>query len=151
LTTEVNKRFRVCGNVLKIEGILLLVVGIIHLIVIPLMKSTFVRQLTVPDFNTIWPPFLLNHLLVGLLLIPLGLTTLYAGHGVINRERWAHRVGLINAATVLCLPVILVMVMERRYFEAVPFVAASVLVTIIGLSMLWPLLWVSKDFGKGRN
>jgi hypothetical protein len=148
LSAEVTKRLRVCGLMLKVEGILLLLVAAIHLLVIPVLKSTFAQQITTTDFQAIWTPFLLNHVVVGLLLMPLGLTTWYAGQGVMHRERWAHRLGLINAVTVLWLPVILVIVMEWRYFAAVPFVVASVLVTVVGLSMLWPLVWIRKDFGN---
>ncbi|HZY38282.1 MAG TPA: hypothetical protein VFE53_16610 [Mucilaginibacter sp.] len=145
------KRLHICGGILKAEGILLLGVAAVHMAVIPLLKSTFAAHITPADFRTIWSPFLLGFSVMGLLLIPLGLTTWLAGQGVIRRERWAFRIGLINAVTVLCLPVTLVLVMERRYFDAVPFVIGSILVTIVGLSMLWPLLWVRNDFTDARS
>jgi hypothetical protein len=96
----------------------------------------------------VWAPFVLNHAVVGVLLIPLGASTIYAGLHLRRRAVWAHRIGLLNAATVMCLPVVLFTVMDRRYFDALPFVIASVLVCVVAVSMLWPLLWVAGEFRR---
>jgi len=145
---KVTRRSQICGFILKVQGILLLLVGIIHLAVIPLLRSTFAQQVNASDLQFIWPPFLLDHAVAGLLLLPLGATTWYAGHGIARQMQWGYRIGIINAITVLMLPVMLVLVMDKRYFAAIPFVIASVLVTLVGLSMLWPLLWVRKDIRR---
>jgi hypothetical protein len=36
------------------------------------------------------------------------------------------------------------MAMERQYFSALPFLIATILNTVVGLSMIWPLLWVRR-------
>jgi len=138
-------KLQIASRVLFVEGLLLLIVAAIHLFVIPLLRSTFLRLLSPGAFQFVWPPFLLNHTVVGILLIPLGLSTLYCASGVKSAERWSWRMGLTNALAVLSLPVVLVTVMDRRYFSALPFLIAAILVTLVGLSMIWPLLWVRRE------
>jgi hypothetical protein len=139
-----NKRV-ISSRILRVEGILLLAVATIHLLIIPELRSLLGRLLTPGDFRFVWSPFLLNHAVVGILLIPLGLSTLYCASGVRSGERWSWRVGMTNALTILSLPVVLVTVMERRYFSALPFLIATILITVVGLSMIWPMLWVRRE------
>ena len=135
----------ISSRIVRAEGILLLIVAAIHLAVIPTLRTTFGRVLPPGAFRFVWPPFLLNHALVGILLIPLGLSTLYCASGIRRGERWSWRMGMTNAITILSLPVVLVAVMERHYFSALPFLIATILITVVGLSMIWPLLWVRRE------
>ncbi len=135
----------ISSSILRVEGILLLVVAAIHLLVIPTLRSLFMRLLSPGAFRFVWPPFLLNHAVVGILLIPLGLSTMYCASGIRSGERWSWRVGMTNALTILSLPVVLVTVMDRHYFSALPFLVATILVTVVGLSMIWPMLWVRSE------
>ena len=85
--------------------------------------------------------------MVGILLISLAVSTLFCASGIRAGERWAWRIGLINGLGILSLSVVLVLTMERRYFSAIPFLVASSLVTLVGFSMIWPLLWVRPQLG----
>jgi hypothetical protein len=58
-------------------------------------------------------------------------------------------VGITNAMAILSLPIVLVLVMERHYFSALPFLIATVLITAVGLSMAWPLVWVRGELESG--
>jgi hypothetical protein len=133
------------SRILTAAGILLLIVAAIHMLVIPSLRGVFIRVLSPGAFRFIWPPFLLNHAVVGILLVPLGLSTLYCAAGIKYGQRWSWRVGITNALTILCLPVALVLIMERHYFGALPFLVATILITAVGLSMIWPLLWVRRE------
>jgi hypothetical protein len=135
----------IASRILKIEGILLLAVAAVHLAVIPELRHLLARLLTPPDFAFVWSPFLLNHAVVGILLIPVGLSTLQCADGVKAGARWSWRLGMTNALTVLSLPVVLVTVMERQYFSAPAFLTGAALICIVGLSMIWPLIWIRLD------
>ena len=135
----------ISSRIVRVEGILLLLVAGIHMAVIPTLRHLFVRLLSPGAFRFVWSPFLLNHVVVGILLIPLGLSTLYCASGIRRGERWSWRVGMTNAITILSLPLVLVAVMERQYFSALPFLIATILITLVGLSMIWPLLWVRRE------
>lgn len=137
----------ISARILSTEGVLLLVVAAIHLLIIPQLRGVLARMLSGGDFKFVWPPFLLNHVVVGILLVPVGLSTLYCAAGVRAGERWAWRVGITNALAIMSLPLVLVAVMERHYFSAAPFLIATILITIVGVSMIWPLVWVRKELG----
>jgi hypothetical protein len=134
-----------CARILQVQGILILLVAAIHLAVTPLLRGTLHRQLSARDFAFAWPPFLLSFVGMGILLIPVGISTLLCASGVRAGERWSWRVGITNALAVLSLPFVLAFTMERRYFSAIPFLVASILITLVGLSMCWPLLWVRSE------
>jgi hypothetical protein len=144
--TPNHARLRICGRLLVVEGAVLLVVAAIHLAVIPVLKAVLARQLTAVQMAQVWPPFLLNHAVVGVLLIPLGVSTIYAGLYVAEHQRWAYMIALLNAATVMALPVVLFLAMDLRQFQAVPFLIAVSLVCAAAISMIWPLLWVRAEF-----
>ena len=144
-----DRKLAICGRALMFEGGVLLVVAAIHLLVIPILSRELSRGLTVADFATIWPPFLLNHVVVGILLIPLGVSTVYAGHAVAQHLRWGFRIACLNAVTVLSLPAVLFAVMPLHYFHAPPFLVASVLVCLAALSMISLLVWVRAEFRDG--
>ncbi len=144
-------RLLISSRILSVQGVLLLIVAAIHLLVIPELRGLLVRMLSAADFRFVWPPFLLNHAVVGILLVPIALCTLYCANGIKAGERWAWRVGITNALTILSLPVVLVLVMERRYFSALPFLIATILITLVGLSMIWPLLWVRHDLNRPQS
>ena len=73
--------------VLKCGGALLVGLGIIHLAVTPIIQQ-FIKQNTIAggvDWFT--PPMLLNHVVVGILLFPLGILTYYAASSAVAGER----------------------------------------------------------------
>jgi hypothetical protein len=121
------------------------VVAAIHLAVTPLLRSTLVDQLSAPDFQFAWPPFSLCFIVLGILLVPVGISTLFCASGVRAGESWAWRVGITNALTIMSLQFVLAFTMQRQYFKAVPFLIASILITLVGLSMCWPLWWVRSE------
>jgi hypothetical protein len=127
----------------------LLIVAAIHLLVTPVLKSAILdRVLTPQELRIVSPPFLLNHLVVGILLIPLGFISLYTASGISAGERWAWVINLAIGLTVLNLPVVLVLVMRAEYLRAVPFLIAAALITIVGITMTAALLLVRHDFQK---
>jgi hypothetical protein len=56
------------------------------------LRSLLVRLLSPEDFRFVWSPFLLNHAVVGILLIPLGLSTVYCAS--VGAGAWGSRMHL---------------------------------------------------------
>ena len=79
------------------------------------------------------PPMLLNHILVGVLLLPLGFLTFYAAP---YPDRWAQVVVRTTAVTVATLPLTLLWLMGVRYFDAPLFVVGFLLVVAASLTLL---------------
>ena len=143
-----NRRLLV-ARLISVTGVLLLIVAAIHLLVTTVLMSAILdRVLTPQELRIVSPPFLLNHIVVGILLIPLGFITLYTASGIRAGERWAWVISLAIGLTILSLPVVLALVMRAEYFRAVPFLIATALITIVGITMTAALMSVRHDFQK---
>jgi len=133
-------RHALAARILKIDGILLLIVAVIHFAATPFALRFVSSQLTPEAFAQIKPPFLLSFILVGVLLLPMGLSTVYCADFFRQGERWARMICGFNALGVLLLPVVLVLIMPARYFRAILFLIAATLVWIVAISMTVPLV-----------
>ena len=143
-----NRRL-IVARIISVTGSLLLIVAAIHLLVTSALKSAILdRVLTPQELRIVSPPFLLNHIVVGILLLPLGFITLYTASGIRAAERWAWVINLAIGLTILSLPAVLVLVMRAEYFSAIPFLIATALITIVGITMTASLILVRHDFQK---
>ena len=124
-------------RLLRGAGILLLALGIVHLLATPHI-ATLVRSAAVPS-SAQWltPPMLLNHILVGVLLIPLGFLTAYAAPHAVSGASWARVVVRTTAVSVAALPIALFALMGTRYyFDAPLFVLGAALTVIVAVILL---------------
>ncbi len=127
--------------ILKVGGALLVALGVLHLAVTPTI-ARFVTQSTTRAAGTwLLPPMLLNHVVVGLLLLPLGAITFYAAPHAARAERWALAVVRISAVSIALLPVALFALMGRQYFEAIPFIVATAIVCLACIVLLAAAFW----------
>jgi hypothetical protein len=124
-------------RLLRGAGILLLTLGIVHLLATPHI-ATLVRQSASPtSARWLTPPMLLNHILVGVLLIPLGFLTTYAAPHAVNGASWAQVVVRTTALSIATLPVALFALMGTRYYFAAPlFVLGAALTVIVAVTLL---------------
>jgi len=116
-------------------GVLLLALGVVHLIAtphIPLLLRGSPRAV----YQLAVGPTLLNHVLVGLLLLPLGYTTWLAATAGERGEAWAKHVLALNTLVVLAMPILVAVFMRRpEYYRAPLFLTGVGLVTAISLLM----------------
>ena len=134
---------------LRVVGFLLLVLAGIHLSVTSLLKQTILdRVLTDEMLPIVSPPFVLNHIVVGLLLIPLGLVTLYSAAGIGAGKRWAWVISWFVGASLMSLPVALLLIMRGGMFDAVAFRVAEILVTLSAVAMPAALIWARGEFSE---
>jgi len=133
-------RYALAARILKTDGILLLLVAVVHFAATPLALGFVSSQSTPEAFAQIKPPFLLSFTVVGVLLLPIGLSTVYCADFFGRGERWALMICGFNAAGVLLLPVALMVIMPAKYFHATPLLIAATLVWIVAVSMIVPLL-----------
>jgi len=127
---------RFATRALAVGGTILLVVAAIHLAVTPLLRTLFVSAADGGPARFWLAPFLLNHVVVGILLVPVGLNTLYAARAARSGAPWARAVALTNAFGILALPIALVLLMGPEYFQARPFVVAAILITAASIVLV---------------
>ncbi len=127
--------------ILRLSGILLVVLGALHLAVTPLIVQ-FIRKGAAPD-AVAWltPPMLLNHVVLGILLLPLGNLTFYSARPASAGVAWALTVSRKVALAVFTLPPTLLALVGFRYFAAIPFLFAVVIVCVASVSLLLAAFW----------
>jgi hypothetical protein len=129
------------SRVMIVQGALLILVAIIHLAMTAEIGRIVAHNTTPRAFAFLWPPYALDHIVVGILLFPIGISTILCARGVSEGDVRARRIALANALAVLCLPLaVFVAVPRETLMNAPPFVAATLILVVTGLWMLWPLL-----------
>src|SRR5689334_2053332 len=137
-------RNRLAAGILLADGILLVVLAFVHLLATPLIHKWLSHELTAETLLSVSPAFLLDHVVVGVLLIPFGVSTLYSAAGVRLGHSWARSIAATNAFAVMILPLLVLVFLGRRGFDSALFLWAGVLISIIGMTMLIPLIWLGK-------
>jgi hypothetical protein len=127
--------------ILRFGGAMLIILGILHLTVTPIIARLIAQNVT--EVAAVWltPPMLLNHIVVGILLIPIGILTFYAAPAAVAGEKWALIVTRVSAITVLALPIVLFLLMGSNYFDAIPFLVATIILCIAALTILAAAFW----------
>jgi len=125
------------SRLLRGAGILLIALGIVHLIATPHIGSLVRHAASPASARWLTPPMLLNHIIVGLLLIPLGFLTAYAAPHAATGASWAQVIVRTSALSVATLPVVLLCLMGTRYyFDAPLFVLGASLTVIVAVTLL---------------
>jgi hypothetical protein len=127
--------------ILRFGGAMIVVLGVLHLAVTPFIARLIKDNVTEAIAAWLTPPMVLNHVVVGILLLPLGILTFYSAPSAVAGERWALIVTRVSAITVATLPLVLFLVMGSRYFNATPFVVATIIVCVAALTLLAAAFW----------
>jgi hypothetical protein len=121
------------AQVLVLSGWLLVVLGGVHLVATPFIAA-MVRDNARPE-SAEWltKPMLLNHILVGILLVSLGGLTAYAGRPAAAGERWAQVIVRVSALTVATFLPLLFFVMGFKYVAPLFVLAAAIVFAVTAL------------------
>src|SRR6476659_6690757 len=131
------KRSLIRLRLLRGAGILLVTLGIVHLLATPHIATLVRSSAALSSAQWLIPPMLLNHIIVGVLLIPLGFLTTYAAPHAAGGASWAQVIVRTSALSVATLPVALFGLMGTRYyFDAPLFVVGTALTVIVAVTLL---------------
>jgi hypothetical protein len=124
-------------GLLRGGGLGLVALGIVHLLATPHIPTLIRRSTPAATAEWLIPPMLLNHVLVGALLIPLGYLVIYAGPHFVRSAAWARMVVYTVSVTAAILPIALFSLMAKAYFMDAPlFVVGVGLVVAVVLALL---------------
>ncbi len=138
-------RRRTLSRILMIDGILLLVVAALYFVLARMAITWLEYKLSPTQYTEVAPQFLMNHIAVGILLIPFALTTFTCAWAVKKGFHWSRVVSGANGISILALPVIFSWFMGARYYSSIMFLLATLLLGVIGITMLLPVVWFPKD------
>ncbi len=134
------------ARLLRGSGVLLLLLGVVHLVATPHIASLIHNSTSSKAAEQLTPPMLLNHVLVGVLLLPLGYLTFYAAPHSAARARWAQVIVRTTAVTVAMLPLALLALMGKRYYLDAPlFVIGVALVVAAAGTLLFTAFSAPRD------
>jgi len=126
-------RPKIAAGFLRVVGLLLIVLGLVHLAATPHIPQ-LLGQRSSAVYQRALGPMLLNHVLVGILLLPLGYTTWLAAAARNRSQTWARRVLVVNGIVLLTFPACIALFMRRPEFYTAPlFLAGVALVTLVSL------------------
>ncbi|MDH4338718.1 MAG: hypothetical protein OEX18_15760 [Candidatus Krumholzibacteria bacterium] len=131
---------RVRVLLLRTSGILLCALGVLHLAVTPFIAQMLTDAARPAALDWLRPPMLLNHIVVGVLLLPLGVLITYAAP---HSTSWARVTTRVVASAIATLPPTLVWVMGTHYFGALPFQLATAIVCVGSVTLLAAAFWPS--------
>ena len=129
------------AKVTQATGVLLVLLGVIHLIATRFLIGWSSRQLSSDHAQLLIPAMRLNHVLVGILLLPLGVSTFWSGKAL--EQSWGLRPAGLNAAPRFCLPILLVTTMPLESLDAPLFrlaifvVISACFIQILALVGIW--------------
>ena len=114
-----------------IQGALLILVAIVHLVMTPEIGQIVAHNTTPRAYAFLWPPYMLDHVAVGILLFPLGISTLLCASGVARGDALVRRIACVNALAVLALPIaVVVAVPVETVLSAPPFLGATAILIL---------------------
>jgi hypothetical protein len=124
-------------RLLRGGGAALMTLGLVHLLATPHIATLIRRSTTAPVAEWLTPPMLLNHVLVGALLIPLGYLTVYAAPQAVRGAPWAQMIVRTVSVSAASLPIALFSLMREPYFLDAPlFVLGAALTVVAVLALL---------------
>lgn len=130
------------SRILLVSGILLLFFALLHIFCSPLVFKWFTREIINETLSTTSPVVLFNHLLVGILLIPLGVSTMFTAAGVRAGHKWARAVAITNSLLIIIISLLIYIVFGWAGYGSSLYMIVNVLVTIIGIFMFLSLIWL---------
>lgn len=144
-------RARAAAVSVRILGLAVLALGVLHLYATLLIRDHVLAR--IPDVGLrsfISSGYLLDHVLVGVLLLPIGLLMVWSSRALGHGERWAYVLNLVFSLTLLTFPPLILAVTAgsafgASAFGAPAFSAASVLAVLVALGSLGMLLWARRD------
>ena len=140
------------ARMMVMQGVLLIAVAAMHLAMTEEIGRIVAANTTPDAFRFLWPPYALDHITVGVLLLALGLLAIVCAGGIRARERRAWWIALINAIAILSLSPAIALTVGLRYFSEAPaFLIAAVIIAVLGVWMLLPLLWIRKEFFASKE
>jgi hypothetical protein len=137
---EVNRHHRV-ASIMLIDSVLLVVIAFVHILSTPIVGKWFALDVSTETLSHLAPTALVNQL-VGILLIPFGVSTLYCSMGVRTGQHFARTVAMVNAVAIVIIPFVILFLMGPQYLNSVMLLSIDVLLTLIGVSMFLLLLWI---------
>ena len=121
---------KVALYVLWFSGGLIVLAGVLHLLMTSHLMDWFSGAVAGPQASTATAAMLLNHLVVGILLLPLGLSLAFTAAPLARNAPWALAIAVGDFLALAGLPVVLFLTSRSAMLESPAFTAAAAMLSI---------------------
>jgi hypothetical protein len=138
--------------VLRLSGVFLVALGVVHLVATSHIPPLLDGMRADRGYALARGATLLNHVMTGILLFPLGISTWLASSPVNLWQPWARIVLTFNSLAILCGPIcVLLFMRDPAYLRAPLFLTGVCLATLLPCLMLLAVwrLWQVAAQGSG--
>jgi len=140
-------RARAAAVSFRLLGVAVIALGLLHLYATVLIRDHVLARIGDPSLRGfISPGYLLDHVLVGVLLLPVGFLMTWSSRALGNGERWAYVMNLVFSLTLLTFPPLIVAIMAGPEFSSPAFSTASALATLVAVGSCGVLLWARRAY-----
>ena len=133
-------RRRLASLFLRASGLLMMLLGLVHLAATPHIPA-LLDGLAPKARAFAVGPTVLNHVLVGVLLLPLGFTAFVAAAERHMGEPWARGLLAAYALTLMTLPAAILVFMRQAAFYQSPLFVAGVALTAVTALLVVLAAW----------
>jgi len=129
----------------RVLGLLVIFVGILHLYATRLILTHVLSRIDDVKLRSfIEPGYLLDHLVVGVLMLPIGFNMWWSAAALGKGHRWAWVSNFAVSVSILTTPLLIALLMGAREMHSPMFVVAAVLMAFIGVTGTLLLFLVRK-------
>lgn len=129
----------------RVLGLLVLLVGVLHLYATRLIVEHVLGRIDDVGLRSfIAPGYLLDHLVVGVLMLPIGFNMWWSAAALGKGQRWAWVSNCSVCVSILTTPFLIAWLMGAREMRSPIFVVAAVLMAFIGVAGTLLLFLVRK-------
>src|ERR1700682_6219768 len=122
-----NRRLTLAARSLTAGAVFLFAAAVFHMVAAPHIRAILRRVVDAKAYAFLEPIVSFTFVLTALLLLPLAFSTFICAGGVRRGERWAWRIAIVNALTVVAMPCAIVATMGTRYLADAPLFLAGAL------------------------
>jgi hypothetical protein len=142
-------RLRVVAIAFRCLGAIIVFVALLHLYATVLIRDGVLAHISDPALREfISPGYLLDHVIVGLYMLPMGFVMIWSSGGLSSGERWAYVVNWSFSLALLVSPVAIAIVMPKSSFHSPAFALAAGLMLVAGIMPSAMLLWARREFAS---
>ena len=138
----VVSRLRIVAVTFRCLGAVVLLVAVLHLYATILIREHVLARIENPALRAfVSPGYLLDHVVVGIFMLPMGFLMLWSYGGLRDGQRWAYVMNWSFALSILATPFAIAALMTDSEFRSPAFALAAGLMALVGIASCAMLLW----------
>ncbi len=135
----------------RVLGALVVAVALLHLYATVLIQDHVLARIANPDLRAfVSSGYLLDHVLVGIFMLPMGFLMWWSAPALRQGRHWALVVNLSFSLAIVTTPVVIGWLMVGPEYRSIAFSAAAAAMAVTGVVACALLFWARRDFAPSR-